>query len=380
MDIVSTQDHKILDGIIGIEETIKLQKQKLDSLRKKVRTLQFKTIDIAGDYTSVTYKAIDGGKMKVSLNPFEINVIDVADSNFITKLNFVIPEIKSYDDDSIDDQAIDAIIAKLDELTIIKKFTTTLGIKSIKDVTSIPLTDSSNIMQIAEWACIFERVMLDLNEPTIILKDGLLRTKSIKDTLIANLRKKLEEKKKYVKLVGVSKTSKLVSLLSAAIHLEKKIPQDAIGYIKIPLDLELQAYNWTGHGRPDKEKIEPLDYAFGELYVAKLAKASNLLVTIEFPKDLSNGKDVYSETEITEIISFLAKDSKFSYPVIGYPQTIMRAHEAAARLGFAASIIKDEIKEKIMENIDEGTGEFIRDGWLITDFVDKGVLGGGKYD
>jgi hypothetical protein len=161
--------------------------------------------------------------------------------------------------------------------------------------------------------------------------------------------------------------------------LEKIIPEDSIGYIKIPLDLELKAYTWTGSGKIDNKNVRHLDYAFGDLYVAKLAKNSNLLVTMEFPKDWEKNEDIYSEEDIKEIISYLAKDSKHSYPAIGYPQTIMRAHEAAVRLGFSASIIKDEIRDKIMEGLDDKAKSFVRDAWLIIDYVDKGVLGGGKY-
>src|SRR5207247_2697104 len=132
------------------------------------------------------------------------------------------------------------------------------------------------------------------------------------------------QKKEFAKLVGVSKTSAVLSLLSTALHLEKKIPVNSVGYVKVPLDLELRAYRWTGRGNIDLMSAKPLYYAFGELYIAKLAKNSNLLVTIEIPKDLETGKAIYSEEEVNEIISYLAKDSKTSYPVIGYPQTIMR--------------------------------------------------------
>jgi hypothetical protein len=40
-------------------------------------------------------------------------------------------------------------------------------------------------------------------------------------------------------------------------------------------------------------------------------------------------------------------------------------------------VIKDEIKDKIIASMGEEVGEFIRDAWLITDYVNKGVLGGG---
>jgi hypothetical protein len=236
-------------------------------------------------------------------------------------------------------------------------------------------------MEIAEWACIFDRLTAHSQEPIIILKDGLLRTKVIKADAESNyvnaLREIVKQEKEFVKLVGVSKTSAVISMLSTALFLEKKIPADSIGYVKVPLELELRAYKWTGRGSV-VNSTKPLSYAFGELYIAKLAKNSNLLVTIEIPKDLESGQTIYDEEEVNEILSYLAKDSKYSYPVIGYPQTIMKAHETAVRLGFPASLLRDELREKIFESLDKDAKDFVRDGWLLMDFVDKGVLGGGQ--
>jgi hypothetical protein len=287
-----------------------------------------------------------------------------------------VPEISGYVDD---DKVLDDILDELDKIPEIKKLVELLKQKSIRDISYL-LKDSGNLMEIAEFACIFDRLVANIQEPMIILKDGLLRTKAIRadkeQNFIKALREIVSQKKEFVKLVGVSKTSHVISLLSTALFLEKKIPSNSIGYVRVPLELELRAYQWTGRGSVDHTIARPLYYAFGELYIAKLARNSNLLVTIEIPKDLETGQPIYSDEEIDEILSYLAKDSKSSYPVIGYPQTIMRAHEAAVRLGFPASLLRDELRDKILENLDKDAKEFVRDAWLLVDFVDKGVLGG----
>jgi len=372
-------DFSELDGLIGVDEAIEIQKKKLRELREQVRKLVFKKIDIAGNYASITYKAFDGGKMGIRFNPFEINVVDVADSNGKRKVRFVVPEISGYSDD---DKVLEDVLDELDKIPEIMKLVGLLNQKSIRDISHL-LKDSNNLMEIAEWACIFDRLTADNQEPIIIMKDGLLRTKVIRAdkerNYIKELRDIVKQKKEYAKLVGVAKASAVISLLSTALFLERTIPSNSIGYVKVPLELELRAYQWTGRGRIDHTSTKPLYYAFGELYIAKLAKNSNLLVTIEIPKDLETGRAIYSQEEVHEILSYLAKDSKTCYPVIGYPQTIMRAHETAVRLGFPASLLRDELRDKILENLDKDAKEFVRDGWLITDFVDKGVLGGGDH-
>lgn len=372
----SASDFSELNGVIGVEEAIEVQREKLRVLREGVKKLAFKKIDIAGNYASITYKAFDGGKMGVRFNPFEVNVIDVADSNGRRKVRFVVPEISGYEHD---DTILEDVLAELEKIPEINRFVKLLGQDHIRDVTHLP-KDSDNLMEIAEWACIFDRLAADNQEPIIILKDGLLRTKSIKasekENYVKALREVVKQKKEFAKLVGVSKTSAVLSLLSTALYLEKKIPSNSVGYVRVPLELELRAYRWTGRGNIDLTNAKPLYYAFGELYIAKLAKNSNLLVTIEVPKDLETGKTIYSDEEVNEIISYLAKDSKTSYPVIGYPQTIMRAHETAVRLGFPASLMRDELRDRILESLDRDAREFVRDGWLLIEHVDKGVLGG----
>ena len=116
------------------------------------------------------------------------------------------------------------------------------------------------------------------------------------------------------------------------------------------------------------------------MYIAKLSRNSNLLVTIEIPRDLKNDQEIYSEREITELMAHLAKDSAYSYPVLGYPQTIMKAHEAAARVGFPASVVKDKIMDKLKKMLDPDGRDFMRDASVLTEFVNKGVLGGGYID
>ena len=101
---------------------------------------------------------------------------------------------------------------------------------------------------------------------------------------------------------------------------------------------------------------------------------------MEIPRDLKNDKEIYSEREIIEILAHLAKDSAYSYPVLGYPQTIMKAHEAAARVGFPASVVRDKIMDKLRDLLDEDGRDFMRDSSVLTEFVNKGVLGGGYID
>lgn len=81
--------------------------------------------------------------------------------------------------------------------------------------------------------------------------------------------------------------------------------------------------------------------------------------------------------QIYEIIGHLIKDSAGSYPILGYPQTIMRAHEKAVRFGFTASIWRDKIIQYLLDNIgDQNIKRLIVENNYLRDYVNKGILGG----
>ncbi|TFF87943.1 MAG: hypothetical protein EU549_03895 [Promethearchaeota archaeon] len=113
------------------------------------------------------------------------------------------------------------------------------------------------------------------------------------------------------------------------------------------------------------------------MYIAKLSTQNNLLVTIEIPYDFQNDKPIYSKQDIYEIMGHLIKDSMGSYPILGYPQTIMRAHEKAVRTGFSASIWRDKIIDYLLEEIgDEEIRNLINESHFLREYVKKGMLGG----
>ncbi|WP_298277426.1 DNA double-strand break repair nuclease NurA [Ferroplasma sp.] len=363
---MDTNDTNI-ENIGNLDNVIQQQISKLNKLREEARKLEFIPIDPMGSYSSITYKAVDGGKMNISFNPLEIDFIEVADSNGNLKMRFLVP--KSMDDNVIDDRSL------FENNDTIKNFLKILGKDNLSDISEI-LSQSDTYMELAEWACLFEKIMDQKDDPMIIMRDGLLRTKKIKAELIPKMIDILKSKSRSVKLVGVSKISKIINLLAMAISIEHKFPSNSIGFIKIPKNLEIQAYKWTGRGKI-KSQQNRLNYAFGDLYVAKLSRKSNLLVTVEIPRDLERDEVIYNDQDIIRIMGYLAKDSATSYPVIGYPQTIMRAHEFAARVGFPASIIRDKILDKLKCNMDKDGKDFMDNALVLNEVVNKGVLGGG---
>lgn len=354
-----------VQNLRGILES---QKHKLQKLRERVKGLEFAPLEPAGGYSPITFKAFDGGAFNLKFDPFEFDIVEIADSNGNRKLRFAAPR------GDLDREEMARIVCEMDADPIIRRFLDMLGKESLSDISEI-LTNSGTLMEIAEFACMFDKAMSS-DDKTIILRDGLLRTKKIKAELVRVLVKNIEERKERVRMVGVSKTSRIASLLSAGMLCERTFPREGIGYVEIPLDLENEAYRWSGHGLLDRNKERPLDYAMGTLYIAKLSRFSNLLVTVEVPKNLRDDTQIYSKDEVAEMLGYVAADSLYSYPVMGYPQTIMKAHEFAAMIGLPASVMRDKIMTDLVNDSDPTLGEYVRDGTMIREAVDKGNLGG----
>ena len=359
------------EDVSNLDLLLKNQKKKVEVLRSKVKDLKFIPVDPAGSYTSITYKSFDGGMFNLHFDPFEFDIVDVADSNGNIKLKFAAPngDLQGTDE-------LRTVIADLEKNPIVQRFLDILRKNSLIEISEI-LTNKGTLMELGEFACIFDKaVSAPEDERTIILKDGFLRTKKLKAELITPLLDLIKSKKKHVKVISVAKASKLMFLLKAAMICEKLFPDDMMGYVEIPLDIENMAYRWSGHGILDPKKAVPLDYAFGSLYIAKLARHKNLFVTVEVPKDLKNNIPIYTDEEINEIMGHLAKDSINSYPVIGYPQTMMKAHEFAVSLGLPASILRDRIMEMLVNNTDVELSKYVREAIFLGESVDKGSLGG----
>ena len=358
-------------NVVNLQHLQENQIKKMNLIREKVRKLKFVPIEPAGSYIPMTFKSFDGGVFKMHLDPFEFDIVKVADSNGNMQMNFAAP-IGDYEDADVE-----MILSALDENPIMRKFLRLLNAHSLKDISRF-ITSRGTLMEIAEFACIFDAVQSEPKDKhTIILRDGLLRTRKIIDALIYHMTDSLYENKDHVRLVGVAKTSKIVFLLHAALICEKIFPSNLAGYVKIPLDVENMAYKWTPTRRLKPGTPTRLSYAFGDLYIAKLSRNKNLFVTVEIPNRSDNDKCIYSESEVTEIMSYLAKDAMYSYSVMGYPQTIMRAHESAAGLGMSASILHDNIIQELVKQSDPSLAEYIRDSTVLNEIVSKKSLGGG---
>ncbi len=98
---------------------------------------------------------------------------------------------------------------------------------------------------IVEWAVLYDLLTKSWGSDTIIVREGLLRTKSFKRKIFPkideSIRKLCNEHKKQnvnVSIVGVAKQSAVLSRLAVALELEETMHKNYPCYVKVPREIE----------------------------------------------------------------------------------------------------------------------------------------------
>jgi hypothetical protein len=179
-----------------------------------------------------------------------------------------------------------------------------------------------------EWASIMRLMASAAKSPTLIIRDGLLRSLSLNQVLFSALTDRLEQYSRQTGnfVIGVAKKSAVLNYLSLVISLDEVLPKEEAAYIRIPTQLEVEAtpasYRWMA------------PRSMGQLVLARLYAKASLVIPIEIPH--------WHERNMSIIIQSLSKDSTANFPHPGYPLGLVRAHQWASIGG-----INMEIMEKL---------------------------------
>ena len=222
-----------------------------------------------------------------------------------------------------------------------------------------PATPSPSWVQVyrelTEWAVLFSLVReKDYGTDTVIVWDGLLRSKVFSTTLFADLRKGIEEalraqkaKRRNIYVVGVAKHSKVLQRYRLAMMLEGTMRTDYPCYADVSRELEQHAYVWSEYARGGEvETGEVNKFVAGKMFFVKFGGRPRDPI---WPVDLL-------ETQLSDaqlIFGSLLADAIEGFPVPFYPRCLQRAHENAALVDFDMDILQQGIVNAIRESLGE---------------------------
>jgi len=211
---------------------------------------------------------------------------------------------------------------------------------------------------IVEWAVLYDLMKYRVwGSDTIIVREGMLRTKSFKRKIFPQLdqliREAYQEHKKEnitVSMVGVAKQSAVLSRLSVALELEETLHKPYPCYVRVPEDIEAKCYNFDRTWLDTLETSEPdeegtyLYQSMGKLF---LVKFGNRPFDPVWPVDIAE----WQLSEVDKIIGQLTRDAQPGFPIPDFPMCVQKAHDFAKVNGLEVDILQDILFEGITQNL-----------------------------
>lgn len=309
--------------------------------------------------TALSIMASDGGNHKFHFDPFHHQLIRVVDNTgqVLARKSIALTSdlTKLFDSEYEDPGTYARPISALGRMMNAISDARGNPIRSLHDLSHmIPKPEDSadpdraswvlTYRDIWEWAVLYDQIACrNFASDTIIVREGLLRTKIFGDTnfmVLGNLfaehiKGALREQRKRIYLVGVAKHSSVIDRYRLAMMMEEVFPTGSDYYVRVPREMEVKAYKWPEFARGreclGKPGEEP-KFVFGSMYLVRFSPHRGAQIrAVDVFDDQVNDAD--------KIIGYLANDAFDSFPIPDFPMSIQRAHEAAKLNDFDAEFL-----------------------------------------
>lgn len=321
-----------------LRRALEAERPLLESLRNEVRGFEVREIGYRRCY-AISPVATDGGENRLTFDPVNLEIIRVVDSDGRERVQKILPLSGG---ETIFRSAFDT--TSTDKVTVLVQLLERLDIE-YEELSYFlrPSEDGVDLRaavrpfrDIAEWAVLLDIAWNPGQSKALVIRDGLLRTKAFRKEVIAKLARSFEEayEDQGSLLVGVAKRSKVLNYLSLALALEGTFSRNYPCFCEVSREIERRAHpRW---------RTWLADFAFGFLHLAKLVEQPNgLVLPVDIPKWLMPRRK--------EILEYLAETAKSSFPRVGYPDPLVKAHEGAVLHGIEMSVLEDMLVKELLE-------------------------------
>ena len=295
----------------------------------KARPIPINLTAAGSPLSVVATVATDGGENRLSLEPIQVQVIRVADS--LGEIYF-----EDFVAQSLTPEEILRFFFRSDQR--LQRFLTYLQLDWNELLPRSDLQRSqllSMLRELMEWAALLK--LASRPPARLLIRDGLLRSVLLTDLVFQRLREKFEKltAKHGHLFVGVAKRSRVLSYLSVALGLDAEFSSGIPAYLPVPVELERQAaptqYRWIG------------SRAMGLLHIARLDKGEAVPL---LPVDIA----AWQVERAGEAMALLHQSARASFPLRGYPQPLVQAHEHARLGGLEIELLESMLLQKVREH------------------------------
>lgn len=329
-----------------LKEAARIELPKIEKLRSLLRGLKVTELGYR-QCLAVAPVATDGGENRITFDPLNVEILRVADSEGREHIQKFVPLGGSPLQFEEAFRSIPVLVEFLERLSIPYEKLSYFLPKSIKgDAKDIETTDEDirkylrSFRDIIEWAVVLDLAYSGERVKMLVIRDGLLRSKSMSTPAMLALAKAFENA--YIEtgsmVVGVAKRSKVLSYLSLALTLEGTLRKPYPCFLEVPRELEEECYNFAGTWMQGQ--------AFGKMHLVKLAEGQDTQI---FPVDIPE----WLLPKRKEVLEYLAETAKASFPTPGYPQPLVRAHENANLRGLEMTVLGDLLIRAVAEQMND---------------------------
>lgn len=307
---------------------------------------------------AVSFVSADGGDNRLTFNPAVVELVRVVDSRGNQcALDAVSGNNTADDIDERGEHSHRCSVAPLARLC------TDLG-KRVSQLSyllgGLGTDKSTGAMRtyrdIVEWAVLYDlTVGRDWRNDTILVRDGLLRTKSFRRDVFPEIDRRIRDAvgrhqndSVNISIIGVAKQNAVLSRLSVALELEGVFHRRYPCYAPVPAEIEEECYNYdrtwldTQDGILERnERLAPLEKRIPELYQSMgslhLVKFGDRPYDPVWPVDIA----VFQKHDTDRILGQLTEDAQRGFPIPDYPMSIQKAHDHAQIGGIEMSVLSD---------------------------------------
>lgn len=344
----------------AISRLIREDRAHLEELRRDVQVLKNQVRAIKPrQSTAISLVATDGGNNQLRFDPFFIEILRVVDSS---NNEYWIEAVSHLMDiDSLDRRHIDG---KGNPLSVLGEMMTFLQVKSLRELSPmIPRNREATLRstswiqvyrELIEWSILFSLFKKDYGSDTLIVFDGLLRSKVFSKDLFPKLLKGIEKRiqdqeknRRKVYLVGIAKHSKVLDRYHLALALEGVLQREEPLYVEVPRELEQKSYIWSEYARGDDvvgQNQEVNKFVGGKMFLVKFGRQKYSPV---WPVDVFQNQ----AERANEVFGLLLNDALNGFPIPYYPLCLQRAHEHAALVEFDLTVLQDLILQGIRDDL-----------------------------
>ena len=309
---------------------------------------------------TVSFVSADGGDNRLYFNPAVIELVRIVDSmGNQCALDAIAGNAKSGSLDLRGQQGTQLTVHPLQklcsdlELSVTKLSYLLGGLGKQGKSTGAVRT----YRDIVEWAVLYELLHKEWGSDTVVVREGMLRTKSFRRDVFPMIDQKIravctEHKTKNVNvsIVGVAKQSAVLSRLAVALELEGTFHKPYSCYVEVPKEIEEDCYHFDRTWLDTMETSEPNEdgkYSYqsmGKLFLVKFGDRRSDPV---WPVDIAK----WDEVNAPRIIGQLLNDAQPGFPIPDFPQSVQKAHDFASISGIEVAVLQDILFNGITEKL-----------------------------